>query len=82
MVLGITGVLSLARVADGWNASRVLPDPGQWIWLAQDRQRLTFGFTDSMQATLERYKTSSGLAHRTDPVTFFDHCEVDEGRKP
>jgi len=31
---------------------------------------------------LERYKASSGLAHRTALVTFFDYCEVDEGRKP
>ena len=31
---------------------------------------------------LERYKASSGLAHRSDIHTFFDYYEVDEGRKP
>ena len=30
----------------------------------------------------ERYKASSGLAHRTDLLTFFAYYEVDEGRKP
>jgi gluconokinase len=37
---------------------------------------------DDSTQELERYKASSGLAHRTDLVTFFDYYEVDEGRKP
>jgi Domain of unknown function (DUF5069) len=36
---------------------------------------------DGSTQELERYKASSGLAHRTDLVTFFDYYEVDEGRK-
>jgi len=31
---------------------------------------------------LETYKATSGLAHRTDLLTFFDFYEVDEGREP
>ena len=37
---------------------------------------------DGSTQELERYKSSSGLAHRKDLVTFFDYYEVDEGRKP
>lgn len=37
---------------------------------------------DGSTQELEGYKASSGLAHRTDIVTFFDYYEVDEGRKP
>jgi hypothetical protein len=37
---------------------------------------------DGSTLELERYKASSGLAHRTDLITFFDYYEVDEGRKP
>jgi hypothetical protein len=37
---------------------------------------------DGSNQELERYKASSGLAHRTDIITFFDFYEVDEGRKP
>ena len=37
---------------------------------------------DGSTQELERYKASSGLAHRADLVTFFDYYEVDEGRKP
>jgi GNAT superfamily N-acetyltransferase len=36
---------------------------------------------DGSTQELEAYKTASGLAHRTDIVTFFDFYEVDEGRK-
>ncbi len=36
---------------------------------------------DGSTQELERYKASSGLAHRTDILTFFDYYEVDEGRK-
>ena len=37
---------------------------------------------DGSSQELERYKAASGLAHRTDIMTFFDYYEVDEGRKP
>ncbi len=36
---------------------------------------------DGSTQELEQYKASSGLAHRSDIVTFFDYYEVDEGRK-
>ena len=37
---------------------------------------------DGSTQELEQYKAASGLAHRTDIVTFFDYYEVDEGRRP
>ena len=37
---------------------------------------------DGSTPELEAYKAASGLAHRTDLVTFFDYYEVDEGRRP
>jgi len=37
---------------------------------------------DGSTQELEHYKASSGLAQRTDILTFFDYYEVDEGRKP
>ncbi len=35
---------------------------------------------DDATPNLEKQKAESGLAHRTDLVTFFDYYEVDEGR--
>lgn len=40
------------------------------------------GWRDDATAVLERQKAESGLAARTDLLTFFDYYEVDEGRKP
>ena len=37
---------------------------------------------DGSTQELETYKAASGLAHRSDLVTFFDYYEVDEGRRP
>ncbi len=37
---------------------------------------------DGSTQELEAYKAASGLAHRTDLVTFFDYYEVNEGRRP
>ena len=37
---------------------------------------------DGSTQELEAYKAASGLAHRTDLVTFFDYYEADEGRRP
>jgi len=36
---------------------------------------------DGSTQELESYKAASGLAHRTDLLTFFDYYEVDEGRR-
>lgn len=42
------------------------------------------GWCDDEKTTkaLEAFKTGSGLAHRSDIVTFFDFYELDEGRLP
>ena len=42
------------------------------------------GWCDDENTTkaLEAFKTGSGLAHRSDIVTFFDFYELDEGRLP
>src|SRR5687768_571680 len=40
------------------------------------------GWRDEASAGLEQNKAGSGLAHRTDLLTFFDYYEVDEGRAP
>ncbi len=37
--------------------------------------------TTALPRELEAYKVTSGLAHHTDLVTFFDYYEVDEGRR-
>lgn len=37
---------------------------------------------DGSTQELEAYIAASGLAHRTDLLTFFDYYEVDEGRRP
>lgn len=53
--------------------------------LVWNKFMLTRGWRDNDDGTtqeLESYKASSGLAHRSDLLTFFDFYEVDEGRKP
>src|SRR5215472_12824986 len=37
---------------------------------------------DNVIKSLEDFKAGSGLAHRSDIVTFFDFYEVDERRRP
>ena len=37
---------------------------------------------DGSTQELAAYKAGSGLAHRTDLLTFFDYYEADEGRRP
>ena len=37
---------------------------------------------NTVTKSLEDFKAGSGLAHRSDIVTFFDFYEVDEGRRP
>ncbi len=48
-----------------------------WNGFAQKR-----GWRDEATAVFEKYKAESGLAHRTDLLTYFDYYEVDEGRAP
>jgi hypothetical protein len=48
-----------------------------WNGFARNR-----GWRDEATINLEKNKAESGLAHRTDLLTFFDYYEVDEGRKP
>jgi gluconokinase len=49
------------------------------IWSTFAKKR---GWRDEATENLEKHKAQSGLAHRTDLMTFFDYYEVDEGRKP
>jgi hypothetical protein len=58
---------------------RRLADPDLLIWNGFAAKR---GWRDDAAPTLERQKAESGLAHRSDLVTFFDYYEVDEGRAP
>ena len=65
----------------GWirQNGRVLTDVDLLIWNGFSSKR---GWRDDATPTLERQKAESGLAHRTDLLTFFDYYEVDEGRAP
>ena len=58
---------------------RKLMEPDVLIWNGFAAKR---GWRDEATPTLERQKAESGLAHRTDLLTFFDYYEVDEGRAP
>lgn len=58
---------------------RALTEVDVLIWNGFAAKR---GWRDDATATLERQKAESGLAHRTDLLTFFDYYEVDEGRAP
>jgi hypothetical protein len=58
---------------------RGLDDADLLVWNAFAVKR---GWRDEATPTLEEHKAGSGLAHRTDLVTFFDYYEVDEGRAP
>jgi hypothetical protein len=65
----------------GWirQNGRALTDVDLLIWNGFSSKR---GWRDDATPTLERQKAESGLAHRTDLLTFFDYYEVDEGRAP
>ena len=65
----------------GWirQNGRALTDADLLIWNGFASKR---GWRDDATPTLERQKAESGLAHRTDLLTFFDYYEVDEGRAP
>jgi len=59
--------------------------PGEEQMLVWNKFMVKRGWRDEDEGwsqQLEGYKASSGLAHRSDLVTFFDYYEVDEGRKP
>jgi gluconokinase len=58
---------------------RPLRDEDIAIFSAFCRKR---GWRDEATVSLEKNKAESGLAHRTDLVTFFDYYEVDEFRAP
>ena len=58
---------------------RALSAPDLLIWNGFAAKR---GWRDDATAGLEKNKADSGLAHRTDLVTYFDYYEVDEGRAP
>jgi len=58
---------------------RKISDPDRLIWNGFAAKR---GWRDDGTAGLEKNKADSGLAHRTDLLTYFDYYEVDEGRKP
>ena len=52
-------------------------DIAVWNGFAQKR-----GWRDDGTTMFEKYRAESGLAHRTDLLTYFDYYEVDEGRAP
>lgn len=58
---------------------RRLADADILIWNGFAAKR---GWRDEATPGLEKNKADSGLAHRTDLLTFFDYYEVDEGRAP
>ena len=78
-----------ARVLAGDTDEQIL------AWIQQTGRKLTEmdvliwngfaakrGWRDDASGNLEKNKADSGLAHRTDLLTFFDYYEVDEGRAP
>ncbi|WP_414664301.1 DUF5069 domain-containing protein [Horticoccus sp. 23ND18S-11] len=58
---------------------RPINDVDAMIWNGFAAKR---GWRDEATPGLEKNKADSGLAHRTDLLTFFDYYEVDEGRAP
>lgn len=58
---------------------RKLTEVDVMIWNGFAAKR---GWRDDATPGLEKNKADSGLAHRTDLVTYFDYYEVDEGRAP
>jgi len=86
-VLGLGYEALKARVLAGGTDEEI------WTWIQQNGRKITDvdvliwngfaakrGWRDDATATLEKQKAESGLAHRTDLLTFFDYYEVDEGR--
>ena len=90
--LGITYPALCKRVLEGGTDEEVLAwcfergaRPNEEQILVWNKFMLKRGWRDEDDGStqeLEDYKASSGLAHRTDILTFFDYYDVDEGRKP
>ena len=90
--LGVTYEALCERVPAGGSDDEILawcftngrqPDDEQiLVWNKFMLKRGWRDEDDGSTQELESYKAGSGLAHRTDLVTFFDYYEVDEGRKP
>ena len=87
--LGISYDDLKARVLEGGTDEEIL------AWCQEQGRRITEmdmliwngfsakrGWRDDATPGLEKNKADSGLAHRTDLLTFFDYYEVDEGRAP
>lgn len=87
--LGISYEALKARVLRGGTDDEI------WEWCRQNGRAITDvdvliwngfaakrGWRDDATPGLEKNKAGSGLAHRTDLVTYFDYYEVDEGRAP
>lgn len=66
-----------------WCQSNIvrLSDEQKLVWNKFMEKRGWRDEDDGSTQELEAYKAASGLAHRTDLVTFFDYYEVDEGRR-
>jgi len=90
--LGVEYPALRARVLEGGTDHEILAwclqhgtHPGEEQVLVWNKFMLKRGWRDEDDGAiegLESDKASSGLAHRTDLLTFFDYFEVDEGRKP
>jgi hypothetical protein len=90
--LGVTYDAMCTRVLAGGSDDEILAwcftvgrEPNDEQILVWNKFMLKRGWRDEDDGStqeLESYKAGSGLAHRTDLVTFFDYYEVDEGRKP
>ncbi len=90
--LGVTYEALRERVLAGGSDDEILAwcfstgvRPGDEQVLVWNKFMLKRGWRDEDDGStqeLETYKAGSGLAHRTDLVTFFDYYEVDEGRRP
>lgn len=55
---------------------------GGMVYLPRMLDKIRLRQRDEATAKLEDFKATSGLAHRTDLVTFFDYFDADEGRTP
>jgi len=90
-LLGMTYAQVCARVAEGGSNEEIiewcqaqgnrLSDEQILVWNKFMEKRGWRDEDDGSTQELEAYKAASGLAHRTDIVTFFDYYEVDEGRR-
>ena len=90
-LLGISYEALCARIHEGGSDEAILDwcqtngtrlsDEQILVWNKFMEKRGWRDEDDGSTQELEAYKAASGLAHRTDLVTFFDYYEVDEGRR-